>query len=75
MAKTPTEIASLARQHTEGALKTLAHVMNEPSAPPSARVAAANALLDRGWGKPVQAIANDGDTPFKLVVEWKPKGS
>ena len=25
--------------------------MNEPSAPPSARVSAAQVLLDRGWGK------------------------
>lgn len=51
MAKTPTEIKSLARVHTETALKTLAGIMNEPSAPHSARVSAANSLLDRGWGK------------------------
>ena len=25
--------------------------MNQPNAPPQARVAAAQALLDRGWGK------------------------
>jgi hypothetical protein len=56
VAKTPTEIASLARQHTAGALKTLAHIMNEPDAPPSARVSAAQALLDRGWGKPAQTM-------------------
>lgn len=54
MAKAPVEIRSLARAHTESALRTLAGVMNEPSAPPSARVAAAQALLDRGWGKPHQ---------------------
>jgi hypothetical protein len=51
MAKTPTEIRSLARSHTDSALKTLAHIMNEPTAPHSARVSAANSLLDRGWGK------------------------
>ena len=51
MAKTPTEIKSLARVHSESALKTLAGIMNEPSAPHSARVSAANSLLDRGWGK------------------------
>jgi len=54
MAKAPAEIKSLARSHTVSALNTLAGVMNEPSAPPSARVAAATALLDRGWGKPHQ---------------------
>jgi len=75
MAKTPTDIRSLARSHTETALKTLAGIMEQADAPPAARVAAANSLLDRGWGKPVQAIANDGDTPLKLVVEWKSSGS
>jgi hypothetical protein len=56
MAKTPIEIRSLARKHTEKALNTLAGIMNEPSAPPAARVAAANSLLDRGWGRAEQRI-------------------
>jgi len=51
VAKTPTDIKSLARVHTQSAVKTLAGIMNEPSAPPSARVSAAQVLLDRGWGK------------------------
>jgi hypothetical protein len=55
MAKTPLEIASLARMHTRKAVRTLAAVMNEPHAPYAARVAAAEALLDRGWGKPKQS--------------------
>ncbi|MCC7060792.1 MAG: hypothetical protein IT508_11230 [Burkholderiaceae bacterium] len=75
MAKALTDIRSLARSHTETALKTLAGIMEQPDAPPAARVAAANSLLDRGWGKPVQAISNDEDAPFKLVVEWKSSGS
>ena len=54
MAKAATDIRSLARSHTESALKVLAGIMNEPEAPPAARVAAANSLLDRGWGKSVQ---------------------
>jgi hypothetical protein len=33
--------------------------MRNTKATPPARVAAANALLDRGWGKPTQAIGND----------------
>lgn len=54
MAKTPLEIRSLARKHTEAAMRTLAAIMREPSAPHSARVMAANSILDRGWGKSVQ---------------------
>jgi hypothetical protein len=30
--------------------------MDDPKAPPAARVGAAVAILDRGWGKPGQAI-------------------
>lgn len=54
MAKAPTEIRSLARSHTDAALKTLVGIMNQDEAPPAARVAAANSLLDRGWGKAPQ---------------------
>jgi hypothetical protein len=56
MAKTPLEIKSLARKHTETALNVLAGIMNEPKAPHAARVSAAQALLDRGWGKPDQKL-------------------
>ena len=56
MAKAPTDIRSLARSHTKNAIKTLAGIMNEPKANTSARVAAAQALLDRGWGKPKQDV-------------------
>lgn len=56
MAKTPTDIRSLARSHTEPALNTLRGIMQQPDAPAAARVAAAVALLDRGWGKPQQTV-------------------
>ena len=48
------DIAELARTHTVGAIATLAAIMTDPGVPPSARVNAAIALLDRGWGKPPQ---------------------
>lgn len=67
MAKTPTQIASLARAHTETALNVLAGIMSEPEAPHAARVAAANSLLDRGWGKAAQPIAGDEENPLQLI--------
>lgn len=63
MSKTPTEIKSLARAHTSTAINVLAGIMNETAAPHAARVSAASALLDRGWGKPTQPIAGDDDAP------------
>jgi hypothetical protein len=56
MAKTPTDIRSLARAHTDTAIRTLAGIMEQATAPHAARVAAAQALLDRGWGKAVQYV-------------------
>lgn len=56
MAKAKQEIRSLARSHTDSAIMTLAKIMTSPKAPTSARVSAATALLDRGWGKPRQAM-------------------
>ena len=70
MAKTPTEIKSLARQHTESALKVRAGIMNEPEAPAAARVAAANSLLDRGWGKATQPIAGDEESG-PIAIRWQ----
>ncbi len=51
-----TDVRDLARQCTQEAVETLRSVMLDPKAPPSARVAAANAILDRGHGKAVQHI-------------------
>lgn len=67
MAKTPTNIKSLARSHTTGAIKVLAGIMNEKKAPAAARVTAAQALLDRGWGKAPQPMTGeDGDGPIRI---------
>ncbi len=54
MAKAPIEIRSLARLHTEEAITTLVKIMRDTKAPPAARGACAQALLDRGWGKAPQ---------------------
>jgi len=66
MSKTLTEIRSLARSHTRTALNILVQVMRNKDATPAARVSAANAILDRGWGKAIQAIEN-GDRPLELI--------
>src|SRR3989344_8077235 len=50
------EIREIARQHTNEAVQVLVKVMNDAKAAPAARVGAATALLDRGWGRPAQTI-------------------
>jgi hypothetical protein len=60
MAKPPCDIRSLAQAHTEDAIKTLADITKQADASPAARVSAAIALLDRGWGKSTP-ISPDAD--------------
>ncbi len=55
-AKQITDVRDAARQHTLAAVETLVSVMEDLKAPHSARVAAANGILDRGHGKATQHI-------------------
>jgi hypothetical protein len=55
-ARTLTEIRSLARSHTRTALRVLVGIMRSDDATPAVRLSAANAILDRGWGKSAQPI-------------------
>ena len=74
MAKSLTEIRSLARSYTEMAIQTLAGVAQNGESE-SAKVAAANALLDRGWGKPAQPVTGEDEGPIQLTVTWQSKKS
>ena len=62
VAKTLVEIRSLAGSHTRTAIRVLVGIMRCEDATPAARVSAANAILDRGWGKATQPVGNDDGT-------------
>lgn len=53
---TPRTVAALAREETERSIATLVEVRDHAQAPMAARALAANSLLDRGHGKPPQAV-------------------
>ncbi|MGA7805559.1 hypothetical protein [Bradyrhizobium sp.] len=55
------DIQARARRHTAAALKALAAIMKNEEAPAAARISAAQALLDRAWGKPTQPMSGDED--------------
>ena len=89
MARAPTDIRSLARSHSNLAIKVLAGIAKDGTND-GARVAAAVALLDRGWGKPAQMhsgedggdiritirkIFDDRDEEKPLLLEHEPLGS
>lgn len=67
-------VRELARQYTMQAVATLASVMEDGSGP--AKVAAANAILDRGWGKAPQPMTGeDGEGAVEMVFRWKSEKS
>ena len=65
--RTLTEIRSIARSHTRTAINVLVGVMRSSEATPAARVSAANAILDRGWGRATQPIEHDEDGVLELI--------
>jgi len=61
-------LSELAKDYAPDALRVLSEIMRA-SESDSARVAAANSLLDRGYGKPAQAmtLSGDPDNPLPIV--------
>jgi hypothetical protein len=50
------EIQELARSYTAEAIAVLASIMRSKKAPAAARAAAANSIIDRGYGRPAQTV-------------------
>ncbi len=68
MAKAITEIRSYARSHALEAIQTLAGIARNGKQE-AARVAAACALLDRGWGKAPQAhTGENGEGDIRVTI-------
>lgn len=69
------DLAAMAKQHAEAALLTLVEIAGNKEEPASARVSAATALLDRGFGKPPQALEHSGPDgepiPTSLTVTFR----
>ena len=69
MAKATVDIRSLARAQTALAIRTLTGVCGSKDATAAARVSAASALLDRGWGKaPTTHTAPDGEGDIHVTI-------
>jgi hypothetical protein len=61
------EVERLAREHSADAIDALAQIMRNSKSPPSARVSAAETLLNRAWGKPSQTVELNGEIGNSLV--------
>jgi hypothetical protein len=61
------DVRTAAKSYTLEAIKTLVEIMRDAEAGKTARILAANSLLDRGHGKPAQTIVGDPDKPLTLM--------
>ena len=66
--RVPADLRSLARAHTAPSIKVLAGIAQNGQTD-AARVAAATALLDRGWGRPPQAhTGENGEGSIRVRI-------
>ena len=63
------KIRELACVHGEEAVLTLVAMMTNKRSPPSTRVAAANAILDRAYGKPSSSLELTGKEGEALIPD------
>jgi hypothetical protein len=63
------EVATAARERTLEAIETLTSIMRSTKATPAARVSAATALLDRGWGRAPQTIDLRQHADFRTLTD------
>lgn len=68
VSKAKRELAEMAKEHAAMALEVLVNVAKAGESD-AARVSAATAILDRGYGRPFQAmqISGDPDAPVQAV--------
>jgi hypothetical protein len=62
------DLRSLARGHTDLCVKVLAGIVSQEASPAAARVAAASALLDRGWGRAAQVHSDADGGPIRIIL-------
>lgn len=63
------DVRSRAREHAADALASLVKIAKSGKSE-SAKVAAAEAILNRGYGKPAQAVTGEnGEGPIRIIVE------
>lgn len=64
------KVRELAQQKGEDALRLLIQIMENPGEPTETRIKAAEKILDRGFGRPAQAVTGeDGEGPAQVLLQ------
>lgn len=66
--KVTADVRAAAQEHGRAAVDALAAIMGDAAVPAAARVSAANALLDRGYGKVPSTDAAPGGEDVKRII-------
>lgn len=64
------ELRDMAKDHCADALQVLVDIAKSQTSSDAARVSAANAILDRGYGKPTQAVSLGGEVTVKTLADF-----
>lgn len=74
VSKAKRELAEMAKDHAEMALGVLAEIAHNKTEAASARVTAANSILDRAYGKPFSAEPEHDDDadPLTWTISVRP---
>src|SRR5271166_2545412 len=72
--KASADIRAIAQQHGPWAIAELVKIAQN-GAVEATRVVALKELLDRAYGRPMQAISTEPDTPLHIRFEWAPATS
>jgi len=69
--KTQNGVQAAARKHSNAMIRSLAAIAKQTDGSTAARVSAAQALLDRAWGKTGKLVANEEvGVPAITRIEW-----
>jgi hypothetical protein len=64
------DVKAAAKECTADAINALKSIVKDSSKPAAARVGAAQAILDRGWGKAPQIVAGDPEQPIEHRITF-----
>jgi hypothetical protein len=63
-----TDVREAAKAHTEKAISTLNRALDAEQCPWPAKITAAQALLDRGWGKPTESVKAEVGFDLEMIL-------
>jgi len=73
--KIPEDVLEMCRAASPRAIRELIAIFDDENARPGDKIRASEAILNRAWGSPRQAIdlSNGDGEPLKLIVEYASK--